>query len=362
MLRINHAVLHGFELEIGECDLSQCEIDLEVKQTKSYVTRSVRRILSNAESKHGQFAAGSTFKDELMRYFAGQRSFLDVSSDIALSLYDALRKSEDLDSCDLLAVDFIDTGDMKTNSQPVKATNSSNAHEATNVYDSEGTRGFALLLLPRKQAFVHDVRSRDGQAYNDIVRHDSTLPNPSQKIDTYVVIKSTTLDIDFHDVERIVMGKKAYIIPELLLKCSSVASSKEVVDTVTKLVEDVAQEYGLEPAVAAAKAKSYVIDRARAACDVTPAEVGKAVFAESSPDAAEQYEREATSESLPERVSVAKSTAQRLAKNHRIRTDTGIEITFPSEYASSPEYISFERADDGKIFIEIKNIGSIENR
>ncbi|WP_028264363.1 nucleoid-associated protein [Atopobium fossor] len=362
MLRINHAVLHGFELEIGECDISQREIDLEVKQTKSYVTRSVRRILANAESKHGQFAESSSFKDELVHYFAGQREFLDVSADIALSFYDVLHKSEDLDACDLLVVDFVDTGDMKIKQQVSNDIDSLVVPKTEDAYDSEGSRGFALLLLPRRQAFIHDVRNMEGQAYNDIVRHDSTLPNPSQKIDTYAVVKGSNLDIDFHDVERVVMGKKSYIIPEVLLKCSSIASSKEVVTTVTKLVEDVAQEYGLEPAVAAAKAKSYVIEQASAARDVTPAEVGQAVFAQSSPDAAQRYEHEATTELLPERVSVAKSTAKRLAKNHRIRTDTGIEISFPSEYAGSSEFISFERGDDGKIFIEIKNIGSIENR
>lgn len=368
MLRIKHAALHGFELEIGECDISQCEIDLQVKQTKSYVMRSVRRILANAESKHGQFAPESNFKQELQRYFSGHRSFLDISADIALSFYDALRKSEDLDACDLLVVDFVDTGDMKTGvqavqgEQAVQSTESAAISSPDDAYDSEGTRGLALLLLPRKQAFIHDVRNRDGQAYNDIVRYDSTLPNPSQKIDTYVLVKADSLSIDFHDVERLVMGKKSFIIPELLLQCSSIASNKEVVDTVTKLVEDVAQKHGLESAVAAAKVKSYVIERASAACDVTPAEVGKAVFAQSSPDAAEYYEREATQTSLPERISVAKSDAKRLAKNHRIRTNTGIEIMFPSEYAGSSEFISFERTDNGKICIEIKNVGSIENR
>ncbi|MEG0757435.1 MAG: nucleoid-associated protein, partial [Raoultibacter sp.] len=64
----------------------------------------------------------------------------------------------------------------------------------------------------------------------------------------------------------------------------------------------------------------------------------------------------------PERVVVEKSAAARMTKNHKIRTDTGIEITFPVEYAQSAEFIEFVNAPNGLISIELKNIGRIENR
>ena len=54
--------------------------------------------------------------------------------------------------------------------------------------------------------------------------------------------------------------------------------------------------------------------------------------------------------------------AQRVAKNHKIRTDTGIEITFPSEFAHNSDFIEFVSTPNGLIQIELKNIGSIENR
>lgn len=389
MLRINHAVLHGFELEIGQCDLSQREMDLSVKQTKSYVTKSVRHILNNASSNHGSFLEGSAFREELGSYFAATQSFLDISCYVADVLYDALRKSEDLDSCDLLVVDFIDTAPKRSSvglqeagaadaaanaavdgvanvpagaNAAVDPASSAALTEGDANYDDLGVRGLALLLLPRKRAFVHDVRTEAGQAYNDIVRHDSTLPNPSQKIDTYVVIMADDMSIDFHDVPRTVMGKKTNIVPELLLSCTRVASHKEVVDSVTRLAEEVAQDFGMPSAVAAAKAKSYVIDVASGADSLAPERLGDAVFAEENPEAAAKYRQELAQQHLPHKVSVGKSAAKRLAKSHRIRTDTGIEISFPSSYAASSDFISFERGENGKIVIAIKNVNSIENR
>lgn len=351
MIRINHAVLHAFDFEVGECDLSERELDLDVRQTKSYVTRMARKTVGNPESKHGEFAEGSNFAGELERYLHGQRDFLDLSADVARFFYEELRKSEDAGQCDLLVTDFVDTGDAKGESARA---------EAADDFEGGERRMFAVLL-PRRQAFVHDVRSEGGLAYNDIVRHDSTLPNPSQKVPTFAVVDTTDFSIDFQDVERTIAGQKALLIPKAFLQCSTEASSREVIATVTKIVEDVAEEYGIEPAVAAAKAKSYVIERAAAADDVRPEQVGREVFAD-EPAMAERYEERSQAESLPESVSVRKGVANRIAKNHRIRTDTGIEITFPSEYASSSEFIEFGRGDDGRITIELKNIGKIENR
>ena len=76
----------------------------------------------------------------------------------------------------------------------------------------------------------------------------------------------------------------------------------------------------------------------------------------------ERFEEAVRSEEIPEQVRVKKSVAARMTKSHRIRTDTGIEITFPSEYSSSPEFIEFINEADGTLSIELKNIGSIENR
>ena len=70
-----------------------------------------------------------------------------------------------------------------------------------------------------------------------------------------------------------------------------------------------------------------------------------------------------TEEKVPERVPVERKQVERAAvRNHKIRTDTGIEISFPAEMGSNSEYIEFVNEPNGLISIELKNIGSIENR
>ena len=92
-----------------------------------------------------------------------------------------------------------------------------------------------------------------------------------------------------------------------------------------------------------------------------PQEICERVF-EDAPQMIESFERKAREEHLPEEVPVRRGAANRMTKNHRIRTDTGIEISFPSEYAQRPELISFDRDADGTMRITVKGIAHIENR
>ena len=150
MLRIGHAILHVFDFESGSTFFSERELDLDNRQTRSYVTRRLRRIRSSAESKHGTFAPESNFASGLKEYLASQVPFVDFSVQIAQWFWEELRRAEDLEQCDLLVADFTDTGEMR-------ASENADEDKVSDAYESEGTRLFAVVLLPRKQAFIHEV-------------------------------------------------------------------------------------------------------------------------------------------------------------------------------------------------------------
>ena len=86
------------------------------------------------------------------------------------------------------------------------------------------------------------------------------------------------------------------------------------------------------------------------------------VFADSEP-CRKAFETAADVRHLPERVAVDKrAVAQKRVRCHRIVTDTGIEVSFPAEYGENPEFIEFSTGENGLINIELRNIGSIENK
>ena len=162
--------------------------------------------------------------------------------------------------------------------------------------------------------------------------------------------------------KRKIAGEDRMLIPDGLLQCDTGVSGKEVIDTVTRVVEEVAEEHGANTAVALAKVKAAVAEKVEDDEELPPWDIVDEVF-EDEPVIKESVRAALTEEKVPERVPVERKQVERAAvRNHKIRTDTGIEISFPAEMGSNSEYIEFVNEPNGLISIELKNIGSIENR
>lgn len=351
MLKVSQAILHAFDFETGSKYYSEAPLDLENRPTKSYVQRRLRKIVGNAESNHGEFAEDSGFAGELEHYLMGGAEFQGFSVQIAEWFWEELRRAEELEQVDLLVADFIDTDAV-----PVDA-NSTDAEVDAAFDGPEGKRFFAVVLLPRKQSFVHEI----GGGANEILRMDTALPNPTAKIDTYVLVDCDSFAIDFHDKERSIGGETIQILPDKFLQCTAAASTQQVFTEVSEIVKDVAEEYGLTPAVEVGRAKAAVAQQADREEVVAPAEIGRVVF-EDRPDVQQVFEERVREAKLPEEAPVRRGVANRLAKNHKIKTDTGIEITFPSDLADKPGYLDFSTGADGTISITIGNVAHIENK
>ena len=65
---------------------------------------------------------------------------------------------------------------------------------------------------------------------------------------------------------------------------------------------------------------------------------------------------------LPPTVQVDKKAAVAAAKSQKLKTDTGIELTVPSDCLHNPEYIEFINNPDGSLSIELKHISKLVNR
>lgn len=353
MLSIRHAILHAFDFDSGSVYLSEHELDMDEKLVKSYVRRHLRRCVASDQNMHGEFDENSGFAEELGLYLDHRTDFIELSKQIAEFFWDTLRRCDDLVQADLLVADFEESAEAPK----ADATD----EEIEKSYSGETTRRFAVILLPRSQTFMHSIEHPAGGAFNEIVRHDATLPNPSGKVNTYVLVDCKTMAIDYCDKLRTVAEAEVWIMQNLLLKCSREPSSREVMQTVETIVAEVAEAGNVSVVKAVSQAKAAMTFAANVDERLEPAAIGQTVF-EDEPRLAERYEERTREVELPEEVEVRPAAARRLAKNHKIRTDTGVDITFPSEMSANPDYLSFDYEQDGSMTITIRNVRSIENR
>ncbi len=356
-MKINHAILHVFDFVACENAFSQEEIDLSNKTAKNYVSKHAVKALNSIENNRGTFSETSHFAKELRAYYEGRRDFKGLSQEIGQYLVEQLGHMEHTPSTDVLVVDYED--------EPQKPTAEMTDEEVDALFSGRTNRYLGVFLLDSKQAYMHNVGVGETGECNDISRHYAVLPNPSQKLQSYAVIDLRSQAVLFADKKRVIAGEECWLIPDKLLQCSREASSKEAFGAVTELVRDVAEEHGANTAIAVSRAKAYVSRMAQEGD--TDAE-GVNVHAlvqdafDQNPVLAQRAYEVAQARELPERMSLERDVARRVARNHKIVTDTGITITFPAEYSRNSEYLSFTSSADGTFSIELKNIGSFENK
>lgn len=332
---VNHAILHILDFESAVNVMSQRELDLDTRAVRSFVTSHLRRARTSGDNKRGAFAEDSAFAGELKSFFFGERDFIDLSQQIAEFVSGELAKAEKIESTDVFVADFEDDDDV---------------------------RWFAVMLMNSRMAFMHEVAREGGEVRNDIARHYAILPSPSQKVASFALVRASTMDVYFQDKKRKIAGEDTFLIPDGLLQCETGVSGKEAIDAVTRVVEQVAEEHGANTAVALAKAKAAVAEAVEEDEELPPWDIVDEAF-EDEPVMRDAIKASLQEEHLPERVPVERAQVERAAvRNHKIRTDTGIEISFPAEMVDNPDYIEFVNEPNGLISISLRNIGSFENR
>lgn len=334
-MKVNHAILHILDFESAVNVMSQRELDLDTRAVRSFVTSHLRRARTSGDNKRGAFAEDSAFAGELKSFFFGERDFIDLSQQIAEFVSGELAKAEKIESTDVFVADFEDDDDV---------------------------RWFAVMLMNSRMAFMHEVAREGGEVRNDIARHYAILPSPSQKVASFALVRASTMDVYFQDKKRKIAGEDTFLIPDGLLQCETGVSGKEAIDAVTRVVEQVAEEHGANTAVALAKAKAAVAEAVEEDEELPPWDIVDEAF-EDEPVMRDAIKASLQEEHLPERVPVERAQVERAAvRNHKIRTDTGIEISFPAEMVDNPDYIEFVNEPNGLISISLRNIGSFENQ
>ena len=230
-MMINKAVLHIFDFNTNVCVVSQKDLDFSSDVVYEYVSKRLNRIIGDAAQKTGVFYATSAFQMKLQALADGTMTFDDLASQTARELYQLLAHCDEPESTDLLVIDFQDDDDV---------------------------RNVGILMLENKTAYTHQILDDEGTVYNKLIKHYAILPGTAQKADAYALIRLSDFSIHFVDKKRKMDGEDVYLLPDKLLQCTSVISSKEAVKVVSKIAEKVAEEHGASTVEALSKAKTYL--------------------------------------------------------------------------------------------------------
>lgn len=331
-MMLSKAILHILDFTSGVCVFSRQPLDFSDDMVLSYVEKHVAHVFSDTAQQRAQLSETTPFLKDLQAFETQEIDFIEWSVRASNALYEQLAISDLQTPMDVLAVEFTE----------------------------DDQRFLAMICLLGKEAYTHQVADYNGVVSNEIIRHRAILPQPSQKAESYAIITSEHT-VWLFEKKRKIDGGDVLVLQEKLLQCKPEPSVKEMVKAVSQIAEQVAEDYGLNPIETVSKAKYYMTQTAQDTQSFSAQEIGRHVF-EDAPEMREAFVEQTQQVKMPERVRVTQPTAVRAAKNHKIRTDTGIEVTFPAEYFQNHEFIEFITQPDGTISIELRNIGKITNQ
>lgn len=333
MIKINKAILHILDFNSGITVFSEKELDVENTSVSTFLTKHIEKSFNDTNLKSGAFLESSRFKIQMLNYINSELNFISFSTYIADIIQSYISMSDKLESIDLIICDF-------------------------NIEDN---RSVGILECLNRVGFTHQVINENDKIKNEIINYHAILPNLSQRLDEFAFVDINTCDINFISKKRYIEGKDTFLLPDILLECSSNISPRDAIKLVDSITCSVAENHGKNSAIAISKAKNFLKENLDLSECLEPMELCKEVFFESE-IMQDEFIKEVKDAGIPDTMKLGKSLVVKTSKNHKIKTDTGIEITFPVDYFNNKEYIDFINNPDGTLSIELKNIGKIINK
>lgn len=326
-LVLEAAVLHCLDYSHGMTNLSEETLDIEDPFLEKFVLRYVKKTLHDIRLRTGYFEEDSQFLPIVEDYTKENMNFLAFTRRAA-ECFDDFVKNIAMHSYDLLFARFT----------------------------NEEVPYVAMIVLENQEVYAHSSLLNDAGKMKNGILLETVLPSFTKKIDTFAIIDLLNKEVKFVDDTKWNSGE-VNVLQDMVLGCTGEKSGGEVIQEVSAITEEIAVQFDENPTLLLPKVKQYIRKAGSEEKPLVLKEAAEEIFEDEKMVSA--FLAKSEEKQLPEVVEVPKKAVERKMKNQRIRTDTGIELSFPVDYYENPEYIRFVNEPDGTISITIQHIGKI---
>lgn len=333
MVLIEKAILHILDFNASNAVYSDHELMPE-DSTLEFLVKHIEKTMTSQDAKGGVFYDDSQFQKLFDQYVKGEVEFVPFSKSVAKLLENALSHAEEMNTADVIVCQI-------------------------RVDEKEK---LVIFKCNSHQGYIHNVEvDESGKVSTGLMNNFAILPSLSQRVDEYAYIDFETKEIKVKSRKYHIDGNLILLLPELLLECSPAPSPSETIKQINKVVSKVAEEYGQDQVAAAAAVKTYITEELKNVDTIDPKEAGKKIFKD-SPTMQGEYQEAIESSGYTVPVKMDQESTMKKLRRHKLSTDTGIELTIPTDYFEDTEYVEFNREDDGSMSITLKHIQNLKNR
>ncbi len=332
MIRIEKAILHILDFSSGSAAYSDALLP-ETTGCYEFLEKHMDKACKSQSAKPGRFVEGSRFAAWLDSLSEGELDFIAFSKEAGKALEDALLHADVAGTLDLIFVEAW----------------------------IEEKKTLAIIKCTNHMGYTHQITTGESGVQTDIVNTASVLPAPSQRVEEFALIDMETRDILVQGKRYALDGDACYILPEILLEATLAPSPQETLKSLSKTAEQVADAYGVDKIQVESAVKNFISENMEEGDVIDVLEAGKEIFKE-NPSMQADFDEAIRESGFEEPVRVDPEATMKKVSRHKLKTDTGIELTIPTDYMGSTEYVEFVTNEDGTLSITLKHISNIINR
>ncbi|NLI57501.1 MAG: nucleoid-associated protein [Clostridium sp.] len=329
---IKRAVLHVLDSEASMPIISKGELEI-TEDLSDYISKHIYKIIDNPNTKKAKFIEDAN-PMYIMVESLNEDNFLSMTANMANNLFAFMQKNIDIPSADLLCC----------------------------IFEEEGKEHLAILKLNYKSAFTHWVNNYEEGNVNTIISHKTLLPLESQRVEECALIDLSDYSLRVLEKKYEINGEKEFYLSQYYLKCKSELSTNEKLKILDKVTKDINKKYFDEDFEKAIEIKKAVSESLEDNERIDIEDIAQKVY-DTNVEIRNEYMEEMSKSGLYEKeIVIPEKLAEKKFSMQKIKTDSGIEVKFPLEFANRRDKIEFINNPDGTVSILIKNVEKITNR
>lgn len=322
-------VLHIIDGDAMMPILSDALIAEDNVSAYNYVSKLLEKAYKSPDRKTTNFLPNSQIQKHIINLKQKKLTFIEASKIFAEKLYEIAKQNSDIPNADLIVAYF--------------------------EYHSKQWIG--ILKCNYKEGFTHHVTNEEGKVENLLIQYKAILPFATQKIEECALIDLINEEIIIIEKKYEINGQLRAYFSEIFLECAEKLSIKQEIDTIYKKTQEISNN----SVETMSELKNTMMDFAELGGRFEIEEVAERLFPNSE-SMQRDYVARMAENGVGGNIEVDEKFINRKSKMHKIVTDTGVEISIPSESFSNRDIVEFQNNPDGKISIAIKNVGRITNK
>jgi len=331
----NKTILHILDSNLQVPILSYKTLNKE-KDIDDFLEKHLNKIVNDSDLKNVLFEPnGNKIYDLCKEINRDQESFVDVSIELANMLFAIMKENPSIPSGDAIF----------------------------SIFEDDGINYFIFMKLNYRNSYMHYVSTTDDGNFNNLIKQKTTLPNETQKVEECILINLLNFECKVLERQYEICGHKEYYLSKYFLKCVSELSNLQKLKVLNKAVSKVSKKHFDEEFDKVAKFRTCLAEGIEETNSIQVDLVAESVFGDNQEIKREYLEEVKKLGLIENYVEIPETNASnKKYRTQKLKTDSGIEIAFPSNFYNNKDLMEFINNADGTISILIKNITKVINK